>query len=86
MRAMAYEGKDDCTSMYCRRFVGLDEPGCIGWHCAVCDEPCSQYGHPECYEKRETPMRFRSKPSEIEAVRWTGENLEEIEEFGVEFG
>lgn len=26
-------------------------------------------------------MRYRKKPVEIEAVQWTGENLEEIEEF-----
>lgn len=26
-------------------------------------------------------MRYRKKPVEIEAVRWTGENLEEIKEF-----
>lgn len=30
-------------------------------------------------------MRYRSKPSEIEAVQWTGDNLEEVEEFGVKF-
>ena len=28
--------------------------------------------------------RFRTKPSEIEAVKWTGGNLSEIEAFGVE--
>lgn len=26
-------------------------------------------------------VRYRKKPVEIEAVQWTGENLEEIEEF-----
>lgn len=26
-------------------------------------------------------MKYRKKPVEIEAVRWTGENLEEIEKF-----
>lgn len=30
-------------------------------------------------------MRYRSKPSEIEAIQWTGDNLEEIEAFGVKF-
>lgn len=30
-------------------------------------------------------MRFRSKPSEIEALQWTGDNLEEVESFGVKF-
>lgn len=30
-------------------------------------------------------MRYVSKPTEIEAVQWTGDNLEEIEEFGVKF-
>lgn len=28
---------------------------------------------------------YRSKPTEIEAVQWTGDNLEEIEAFGVKF-
>lgn len=27
-------------------------------------------------------MRYRSRPSEIEAVQWTGENREEVEAFG----
>lgn len=31
--------------------------------------------------KRGGRMRYRKKPVEIEAVQWTGENLEEIEEF-----
>ncbi|MFN2347140.1 MAG: hypothetical protein ABR616_15685 [Dermatophilaceae bacterium] len=30
-------------------------------------------------------MRYRSKPSEVEAIQWTGDNLEEIEAFGVKF-
>ena len=30
-------------------------------------------------------MRYRSKPQEVEAVQWTGDNLEEVESFGVEF-
>lgn len=30
-------------------------------------------------------MRYRSKPSEIEAVQWLGDNLEEVEAFGVKF-
>lgn len=29
--------------------------------------------------------RFRSRPSEVEAVQWTGDNLDEIEAFGVGF-
>ena len=47
---MAYEGRADCTSMLCRRFMGAGEPGCAGWHCGVCDQPSSQYGHAECQE------------------------------------
>lgn len=30
-------------------------------------------------------MRYRSKPSEIEAIQWTDDNLEEVEAFGVKF-
>ena len=30
-------------------------------------------------------MRYRKKPVEIEAVQWTGENLEEIKAFGESF-
>jgi len=30
-------------------------------------------------------MRYRSKPQEVEAIQWTGDNLEEVEEFGVMF-
>jgi hypothetical protein len=30
-------------------------------------------------------MRYRSKPSEIEAVQWTGDNLDAVEAFGVTF-
>jgi len=29
--------------------------------------------------------RYRSKPQEIEAVQWTGDNLDELETFGVQF-
>lgn len=29
--------------------------------------------------------RYRSKPSEVEAVQWTGDNLDEVESFGVGF-
>lgn len=28
---------------------------------------------------------YRSKPSEIEAVQWTGDNLNDVEAFGVKF-
>ena len=30
-------------------------------------------------------MRYRSKPQEIEAIQWTGDNLDEVEAFGVQF-
>lgn len=29
--------------------------------------------------------RYRSKPTEIDAVQWTGDNLAEVEAFGVKF-
>lgn len=50
-KLMAYQGKEDCTSWSCRRLVGLDEPGCLGWHCAICHEPSSQYGHEACRQE-----------------------------------
>lgn len=50
-RMLAYEGRNDCTSPTCRRYIGWDEPGCIGWHCAVCDLPSSQHGHVLCREE-----------------------------------
>lgn len=56
-RLMAYQGKRDCTSLRCRRMYlpGSKEMGeCLGWHCAVCDEPSSQYGHPDCAPKEGT--------------------------------
>lgn len=62
---LAYAGDPDCTSMTCRRMVNKAvnfmghgrvtlvtteiEPGCMGWHCAVCREPSSQYGHEDCH-------------------------------------
>ncbi len=36
-------------------------------------------------DREGTRMRYRSKPSEIEAVQWTGDNLKELEFFGVKF-
>lgn len=30
-------------------------------------------------------MRYRSKPTEVEAIQWTGNNLEAVEQFGVKF-
>lgn len=51
---MAYQGKDDCTSLKCRRYIDPSDPqkpGCIGWHCAVCDKPSGQYGHKDCHEE-----------------------------------
>lgn len=50
-RLMAYQGKKGCRSLTCRRMYlpGSEEMGeCHGWHCAVCDEPSSQYGHADC--------------------------------------
>lgn len=39
---LAYAGKDDCQSVTCTR----DGSGhCRGYHCHLCDEPTSMYGH-----------------------------------------
>lgn len=52
-RLMAYQGKPGCTSMQCRRFFNADgsSGACMGWHCADCHEPSSQYGHDVCMEE-----------------------------------
>ncbi len=44
---LAVEGKDGCQDPRCRRVMG--EPGCRGWHCPTCGEPCSSQGH-RCQE------------------------------------
>ena len=50
---LSYAGHRDCTSLMCRR-MGLVGP-CIGWHCAVCDQPSSMYGHAECQARQDAP-------------------------------
>lgn len=52
-RLMAYQGKQGCESMLCRR-LDAGAGACIGWHCGVCDEPSSQYGHERCQPKEES--------------------------------
>lgn len=50
MSALAYEGRPGCQSLSCRVWVNPDGTfTCIGWHCAVCDLPSSQYGHGYCH-------------------------------------
>lgn len=49
---LAYQGKQGCRSLVCRRMYspGSDDLGeCMGWHCGVCGDPSSQYGHRECH-------------------------------------
>lgn len=52
---VAYQGSDDCIDIGCRRMLSADvasiTPGCLGWHCAHCHKPSSQYGHRQCFEK-----------------------------------
>jgi hypothetical protein len=43
---IAYIGKEDCEDPRCRRRLG--EPGCMGYHCPLCHEPCSMTGHRGC--------------------------------------
>lgn len=51
---LAYQGKDGCESTLCRRMVKRSDDGsfligpCLGYHCPICDEPCSMMGHSEC--------------------------------------
>jgi hypothetical protein len=46
-RQVAYRGNPDCTYLGCTRDgrKPLGEPGCYGWHCSLCDAPCSMMGH-----------------------------------------
>jgi len=46
-RQIAYQGKKGCRDIRCTRTnVGdWENSECIGWHCSVCDEPCSSQGH-----------------------------------------
>jgi hypothetical protein len=41
---VAYRGKVGCTDVTCTRSV-TDDVRCFGWHCSVCDRPCSMQGH-----------------------------------------
>lgn len=51
---LAYRGKKGCDSIVCdHRLLVEGEPldpdeECLGWHCAVCDEPCGPQGHAAC--------------------------------------
>ncbi len=54
-RLVAYQGKADCTYAGCTRRGGQARPDgtwdsgeCVGWHCALCDAPCSSFGHGNC--------------------------------------
>lgn len=49
-RLVAYRGNPDCTSLTCTRDgrKPLTEPGCFGYHCSLCDAPCSSQGHFNC--------------------------------------
>lgn len=55
---LAYEGKQDCLDIRCRRIIYPDpphiRPGCMGWHCPRCDEPCSSMGH-KCKDEPPEP-------------------------------
>ena len=46
---LCYQGKPDCMDARCRQMIYHDEPhvrpGCMGYHCSYCDEPCSMMGH-----------------------------------------
>lgn len=48
---LAYQGKAGCEHPLCTRVVG--ESGCRGYHCSVCDEPCSMMGHAKCAGARD---------------------------------
>jgi hypothetical protein len=48
---VSYQGKDDCRIATCRRRWDGDQmvdEGCADYHCPVCHEPCSMYGHKAC--------------------------------------
>lgn len=46
---LAYRGKPDCEDVRCTRMISPEPPhitpGCMGWHCSYCDQPCSSQGH-----------------------------------------
>lgn len=46
---LCYRGKPDCMDVRCTRMISPDPPhitpGCMGWHCSYCDEPCGSQGH-----------------------------------------
>lgn len=44
IRQVAYMGNAECVSPICRRSWPIT-PGCLGWHCSLCDAPCSSFGH-----------------------------------------
>lgn len=53
---LSYQGKEDCRNPTCTRLWNGDEMadrGCIGHHCATCDEPSSMLGHKKCREEAE---------------------------------
>lgn len=51
---LAYRGKKGCDSIVCDHRLLVDgelldpDEECLGWHCAVCDEPCGLQGHATC--------------------------------------
>jgi hypothetical protein len=57
---VAYQGREDCQDSRCtRRGWGIREDGsfdygeCAGWHCSLCDAPCSSQGHFGCPRSQE---------------------------------
>ena len=56
---------------------------CVHKHKSGNELPCvaCSVNYSNLFKRRKKTMRYRKKPVEIEAVRWTGENLEEIKEF-----
>lgn len=48
-RLAAYRGKEGCQSPYCTQLnISKPSASCYGWHCALCDAPCSSHGHSDC--------------------------------------
>lgn len=52
---VSYQGKADCVDPQCTLRWDGDRPipGCLGYHCAICDKPSGMTGHKACRDELE---------------------------------
>ena len=80
---------DDCTRDFFKWLYEDDGEkqgdcdDCVHKHKSGNELPCvtCSVSYANLFKRRKKTVRYRKKPVEIEAVRWTGENLEEIKDF-----